>query len=99
MNLYLGSRDGQFTGLIRSNLENVNYLKLKQLTIGYTLPHAWAKRICLSGVRVFVTGENLLTWTNYSGLDPEVVSLETGTDSFDNYPLARKWSVGLTVNF
>ncbi len=99
MNQYLGSRDGQFTGLIRSNLEKVNYLKVKQLTIGYTLPHSWAKKVCLSGVRVFVTGENLLTWTNYSGLDPEVVNLETGTDSFDNYPLARKWSVGLTVNF
>lgn len=99
MNQYLGTFDGQFSGLIRSNLEKVNYLKMKQFTIGYNFSKSLAQKIHLSGIRLFITGENLFTWTNYSGMDPEVVSLENGTDSFDNYPLARKWSIGLTVNF
>ncbi len=88
----------QYTGLFASNLEKVNYLKLKQLTLGYTLPKTAARKIGLSGLRVFVTGENLFTLTNYSGLDPEVVSVHTGIDTGLAYPLARKWTIGLTIN-
>ena len=89
----------QFSGAYASNLEKVNYIKLKQLTIGYDVPKEWLKRIRLSGVRLFFTGENLFTWTNYSGSDPEVVSIYNGQDDFSSYPIARKLSVGLTVNF
>lgn len=89
----------QFSGAFASNLENVNYIKLKQLTIGYSVPQAWLKKIRLSGVRVFFTGENLFTLTNYSGTDPEVVSIYDGKDNFSSYPIARKMSLGLTVNF
>lgn len=89
----------QFEGAIASNLENVHYLKMKQLTIGYNVPDKIVKSMKLSGIRVFFTGENLFTLTNYSGLDPEVVSIYSGKDDFGYYPLSRKMSVGLTVNF
>ena len=89
----------QYLGAFDSNVENVNYLKLKQLTLGYNVPSKYTKKLYLENVRLFVTGENLLTWTNYSGLDPEVVNVRTGVDLGTVYPLARKWTIGLTVNF
>ena len=51
------------------------------------------------GLRAFITGENVFTLSNYSGVDPEVVSIENGQDDFNTYPLARKWTIGLTLNF
>lgn len=89
----------QYSGMLSSDLEKVNYCKLKQLTLGYNIPKKVMKKICLDGIRFFVTGENLLTLTNYSGLDPEVVNLHSGIDSGNVYPLARKWTFGITVNF
>ena len=88
----------QYTGMFSSNLEKVHYCKLKQLTLGYTLPQRIARKVGLSGLRVFVTGENLFTLSNYSGLDPEVVSVYTGIDNGAAYPLSRKWTIGLTIN-
>ena len=56
----------------------ISYLNL--ITIGYTLPESWMKRCGLGELRLFASGENLFTWTNYSGLDPEVVDIRTGID-------------------
>lgn len=89
----------QYSGLLSSNLEKVNYCKVKQLTLGYNVPKKITKKMYLDGIRLFVTGENLLTITNYSGIDPEVVSVQTGIDMAGEYPLSRRWTVGLTVNF
>ena len=80
-------------------LEKVNYLKLRTLTVGYNLPERITERLHLAQVRVFATGENLWNWNNYSGLDPETVSIRDGMDSGMNYPLARKFTLGLTVKF
>ena len=80
-------------------MELVNWLKLKTLTIGYTLPESWMKRCGLGELRLFASGENLFTWTNYSGLDPEVVDIRTGIDEGLAYPMARKWTLGLTLKF
>lgn len=90
---------GQFDGLIDSNIETVNFIRLKQLTLGYNLPAEWAKKFYLQGLRVFFTGENLFLLTNYSGLDPENVDTMEGLDRMDNYPSARKLTLGLTVKF
>ena len=89
----------QFSGEWTSNLETVSFIRLKQFTIGYDLSKKIVKKIKLSSMRLFFTGENLFMLTNYSGLDPEVVDMFTGRDSFNYYPLARKMSLGLTVNF
>lgn len=85
--------------LLSSNIEKVNMLKLKQITLGYTLPEKYAKKIRFGGIRVFVTGENIWNWNNYSGVDPEVVSLDYGIDNGKAYPLPEKWTIGLTLNF
>ena len=90
---------GQFDGLLDSNIEKVNFLRLKQLTLGYNLPSAWAKKLYLQGLRVFFTGENLFLWTNYSGLDPENVDPMQGLDQMENYPSATKLTLGLTLKF
>lgn len=86
-------------GYTSSQIERVNWLKLKTLSIGYTLPNDWIRRCGLGELRFFVSGENLLTWTNYSGLDPEVVDIRTGIDDGLAYPMARKWTLGLTLKF
>ena len=84
---------------LRSNVERVNMLRLKQLTLGYNLPEKWAKKIYFSGARLFITGENIWTWSNYSGADPEVVDMDSGMDNGKAYPLPEKWTFGLTLNF
>ena len=53
----------------------------------------------LKEFRIFASGENLLTWDNYSGLDPETVNITTGVDNGTNYPLARKLTLGITLKF
>lgn len=52
------------------DVEKVNYLKLKTLTVGYSFPKKWSRKAGIDELRVFVSGENLFTWTNYSGLVP-----------------------------
>ena len=85
--------------VVDRDVEKVNWLKLKTLTIGYSLPRAWMAKVGLKQVRFFASGENLLTFSNYSGLDPETVDIRTGYDGGRNYPLARKFTLGLTVKF
>ena len=88
---------GSFNSYTTSNVESVNYLKLKTLVLGYTLPEVIRKKLKF-GIRLFVSGENLFTWTNYTGADSESVGLITGVDSLGNYPLARRVTLGLTLN-
>ncbi len=89
----------QYSGRIDSNMETVHMLRLKQLTLGYNLHEQVARRIGLSAARLFCTFENLFMLTNYSGLDPEIVNVTTGIDNQQGYPLPRKFTVGLTINF
>ena len=93
------AEDTQFKGRYDCDIEKVNMLRLKQLTLGYNLHERFAKKIGLNGARIFITGENLLLLTNYKGLDPEIVDLMSGIDNLNGYPLPRKFTVGLTVNF
>ena len=82
-----------------SNIEKVNYVTLKQLTLGYNLSKSLAGKVGFSGIRFFVTVENLFYWSNYSGENPEVVDVYGGIDQGQEYPLPRKWTLGLTLNF
>ena len=74
-------------------------MRLKQLTIGYNVNKKLLKKLNIDGIRVFFTGENLFLWSNYSGLDPELVDPISGIDNGRHYPLARKLTLGLTVKF
>lgn len=89
----------QYSGRFDCDIEKVNMLRLKQLTLGYNLHERIVKKLKLTGARVFLTGENLFLLTNYSGLDPEIVNVTTGIDNLSGYPLPRKFTVGVTLNF
>ena len=81
-------------------LENGNFVRMRQLQLGYTLPSALAKKAYLEKCRIYISGENLFTITKYSGIDPEFSSdiLDTGVDSFV-YPFTRSYVIGLQVTF
>lgn len=76
-------------------IEDGKYLRLKNLTFGYTLPSSIAKKAYLSNLRVYMSAQNLLTLTKYSGFDPEV---QGGVDN-SNYPLTRTISLGVDIKF
>ncbi|BFP40137.1 TonB-dependent receptor [Flavobacteriaceae bacterium GF1] len=81
-----------------------SYLRLRSLQIGYTLPDNLLKSLDVSNFRIFVGGQNLLTFDNYDfGLDPEVgATFENNTLNgvdFGRYPIARTISLGVNVGF
>ncbi|QCR25074.1 TonB-dependent receptor [Pontibacter sp. SGAir0037] len=84
-------------------VENGSYLRVKALTLSYDLPTSLLNRIHISNLRVYATGENLLTFTKYSGFDPEVNAFggsntALGVD-FGTYPQTRNLILGLNVSF
>ncbi len=83
-------------------IEDGSYLRLKTVSIGYTFEPNLIKKLKLKSARVYVSGQNLWTWTNYSGQDPEVsVRNSALTPGFDwsAYPRTRIYTAGLNVNF
>lgn len=62
-------------------VEDGSYLKLKNLIVGYTFPKHLLEKATISNLRLYLQAENLLTFTKYSGLDPEITNMETGTGS------------------
>lgn len=82
-------------------LEDASYVRLRNIEIGYTLPEGFLSRIDMQGARVFLSGQNLFTITEYSGLDPDVVGngiLERGFDN-GNWPSSRIISFGIRADF
>ena len=95
-------------------VENGSYLRLRNVTLGYTLPSAVAQKLTLNRVRFYLAAQNLFTITKYSGLDPEI-GQPTGTDPNNNnaakasptasgvdvgtYPSSRFFTFGFNVTF
>ncbi|GHT13355.1 SusC/RagA family TonB-linked outer membrane protein [Bacteroidia bacterium] len=77
-------------------IEDGSYLRLKDLTLGYTLPASIAKKIAMNNLRLYFSCTNLFTISNYSGFDPEI-----SVNGFDlgRYPVTRTFSVGIDVKF
>ncbi|MCI4443893.1 MAG: TonB-dependent receptor [Lentimicrobium sp.] len=113
---------GQITNIPRADFEGTNnvlvssryvedgsYVRLKSLTLGYNLPSDLISKLSMSKARFYLTAENLITWTKYSGLDPEVsVYGRSGDDSLKNiapgidygtYPQTREIIFGLNLSF
>ena len=90
------SYDYQFTQFDSRLVEDASFMRMKNLTIGYELPESLLQRTNLiTGSRIFITGRNLLTFTNYEGPDPEVDSnLTLGVN-----PNTRQISFGLSLQF
>lgn len=79
-------------------LQNAAYIRLKNIQIGYTLPKAWVSKASMESVRIYVSGDNLLTFSGISGVfDPETLGGDWGEGKL--YPLQRTISVGVNVNF
>lgn len=89
--------------LTRTNrwLENASYLRLRNLEFGYNIPSGLLKQVSVSNARIYVSGQNLLTFTKYKGLDPDVVGngiQERGQDN-GNWPSSRIISFGFQCDF
>lgn len=84
-------------------LQNAAYMRLKNLTVGYTLPGNLTRKAGLSNVRIFFSAENLFTVTGLpDGFDPETIYTGYGgstQNSNKGYPLQRTFSTGISVNF
>jgi TonB-linked SusC/RagA family outer membrane protein len=84
-------------------VEDASFLRLKLITLGYTLPKSVSKKLGTKSVKFYVSAENLITWTKYTGYDPEVSSYEQnnlypGID-FGSYPNSKTFISGLNVTF
>jgi TonB-linked SusC/RagA family outer membrane protein len=84
-------------------LQNAAYLRFKQISVGYTLPENLTRKISVDKVRIYFTGQNLLTWTKLSNLyEPEIIGTAgsaTGVASNMTYPVAKILSCGLNITF
>lgn len=76
-------------------LKDASFFRLKNVTLGYTLPRVWTEKANISKVRIYFSGDNLLTLTPYKGLDPE----RNGDGRDAIYPQNRIYSFGLNVEF
>ncbi|MCP9612772.1 TonB-dependent receptor [Coprobacter sp. LH1063] len=79
-------------------LQNLAYCRLKNVTIGYTLPHLWTAKVGIDRVRFYFSGDNLLTWTKLKTdyVDPEQFSADADARV---YPYAKTFSFGLDLTF
>lgn len=90
--------NGNFGNMSNFYLEDGDYLRLKVVSFGYSLPNDLISNLKLTKFRLFVTGENLLTLTKYSGFDPEIGGNVLGIDK-GFYPQAKSFIVGVNVQF
>jgi TonB-linked SusC/RagA family outer membrane protein len=86
------------------HIEDGSYLRLQNLSFGYSLPKSFLEKSHLSKARLYVTGNNLFTWTKYTGYNPEV-NLDSESDQltpgldYGVYPLAKTYSLGINLSF
>jgi TonB-linked SusC/RagA family outer membrane protein len=98
---YLGNDGPEFLAISDRYVEDGSYLRLNNITLGYDLPIK--ENNTIKGANIYVTGQNLLTLTNYSGYDPEITSfmwtgLINGVD-WNGPPNSRNILIGLNLNF
>jgi TonB-linked SusC/RagA family outer membrane protein len=95
---YAGSASGYSSALI----EDGSFLRLKTVSVGYNFDNKLLNKAKIKSIRLYISGQNLITWTNYSGLDPEVSAYNSAlTPGFDfsTYPRARTISAGAKISF
>jgi TonB-linked SusC/RagA family outer membrane protein len=84
-------------------LENASFLRVQNVRLGYNLPARYAKYVAMSHVKVFASGQNLYVFTKYSGLDPEIGSLNQNpvlqNIDYGRYPVPRVITFGLNAEF
>lgn len=85
-------------------VEDGSYLRLAQVSLGYTFPSKWMKKAYISNLRIYFTANNLATWTKYSGYNPDTSSANDNvicTPGYDSsaYPLSRSYVIGVNLSF
>jgi TonB-dependent starch-binding outer membrane protein SusC len=96
-------KNNEDQGRLQRYVEDGSYVRLKNVTLGYSLPSSLINRIRVKKLRAYVSGTNLITFTKYTGYDPEV-SAYNGNDAqigvdLSNYPTARTITFGIDVTF
>jgi TonB-linked SusC/RagA family outer membrane protein len=92
--------DGNGTGASTRFLQKADFIRLRNLTFGFSLPKTTLKSMGMSNVRVYLSGVNLLTFTNYDGYDPEARRDDTGIgEEFYSAPPAKTIALGVNLNF
>lgn len=94
-------------GIVSSQfIEKASYLRLQNLTVGYTLPKTLTGKVRIQNLRLYFTGSNLFCLSGYSGLDPDVNTASGGKNGFptpnydfNSYPKARTYTFGLNLTF
>ncbi|MFK8009299.1 MAG: SusC/RagA family TonB-linked outer membrane protein [Saprospiraceae bacterium] len=84
-------------------IEDGSFIRIKNITLGYNFPKTWLGRAGFSNLRLYASTQNLYTFTNYSGYDPEVGSynqnpLINGVEN-GRYPISRSYTFGINANF
>lgn len=92
-----------FSGIDDAFLEDGGWVKLREVSLGYTIDQPWVSRaLGFSSIEVRVAGRNLKSWNNYTGVDPETSLLGAGTPirgfNYFNNPQTRSWVFTLTLN-
>ena len=84
-------------------IQNLRYLRFKNLTVGYTLPQKWTRKAYMEKVRIYFTGENLCYWSplkkNSKYIDPEAMGSHSGESNNMFYPWSKSFMFGLDVTF
>ncbi len=84
-------------------LEDGTYLRIQNVTLAYNFPRRWLQKASIQSLKLYVTLQNLYTWTNYSGYDPEIGAFNqsAGMQNYDmgRYPTPRMYIVGLNIGF
>ena len=79
-------------------LQNAAYLRVKNIQLGYTIPQEVSEKIGISNLRVYISGENILTFTKLSKLyDPEMLGIGYGDEGAKTYPISKTWAIGLNI--
>lgn len=90
--------NGNFSRMSDFYLQDGSYLRLKLLSLGYSLPKSFVKNVHAEKVRIYVSGSNLVTFTKYTGYDPEIGGSVMGIDR-GYYPQPRTLIFGLNLQF
>lgn len=100
-NTYVRDPNGNYQNISSYYVEKGDYLKLKNLSIGYTLPKLVSQKVRLENARIYMSAQNLFTITGYSGIDPEIAGKvrERGLDQISRYLPTRLFSFGLDLTF
>ncbi|MCH5218640.1 MAG: TonB-dependent receptor [Muribaculaceae bacterium] len=95
--------NANYTRVSNLFVEDASYLRLQNLSFGYTFPRNWMRKIYLESIRLYFNVQNVFTVSKYKGLDPEVGAmygdaLRTGVD-YGRYPSPRIYTFGVNVTF